>query len=173
MLKLSKESITGNLSQNVPSSSGNSAGTEAADLSRLMLDNFEAMLETTGGMMKNMGSIEGGVSVLLKTVLQIINSFASGGGAGGILGGLFGSLLGLLGGPIGSVIGGVLGSGLNLISQPGRSVIPGRQQSIPVNNFSGRSPNIINQVIIKNPVTFSRAYDVEVRSRLVRGGIDL
>lgn len=171
LLNLTKVNISDN--PFTVSETNSTAGVnETVSLSQLILRNFELMLESTGGMTKNMGSIEGGISVLLKTILQIMGSLTSGGGAGGVLDGLFGSLFGLIGGPIGSLIGGMLGSGLNLSGMFGSSQTLSNLRQMPL-SFSGRNPNIINQVVIKNPVTFSKAYDVEVRNRLVRGGIDL
>jgi hypothetical protein len=146
---------------------------ESVSLTQLMLRNFEAMLDSTGGMTKNMGSIEGGISILLRSILEMISSLTAGGSGGGLFGSLLGSIFGLIGGPIGSAIGGVLGSGLNLGGLFGSSHSGSNFRQMPLNNLTARNPNIINQVVIKNPVTFSKAYDVEVRNRIIRGGIDL
>ena len=143
-------------------------------LTKLMLDNFEGMLSSTAGMMKNMGVMEGGFAGVVQIILQIINSLKGGSGGGGIFGALFGTIFGLIGGPlgaaIGSGIGGLLGSFSSYSGMPRAGI---NSPQFPVNGLSTGTPKMINQIIIKNPVTFSRAFEVEVRNQLVRGTIDL
>ncbi|MEO8514506.1 MAG: hypothetical protein ABI543_13175 [Ignavibacteria bacterium] len=126
---------------------------------------FELMLGTTKGMLSNMGMMDSGFAKTVQLILQILGSIGGGGGFGGFFSGLLGVIGGLVGGPLGAAAGGGIGS------------ILGRASSAPLNqglnaNTSG-SNNVINQVIIKNPVTFTKAFDVEVRTRTLRGGIDL
>jgi hypothetical protein len=143
-------------------------------LTGLMLNNFEGMLSSTAGMMKNMGAMEGGFAGLVQIILQIITSLKGGSAGGGIFGALFGTIFGLIGGPlgaaIGSGIGGVLGSFSSHSGMPRRGA---NSPQFPVNGFTVGNTKTINQIIIKNPVTFSRAFEVEVRNQSIRGPIDL
>lgn len=155
--------------------SGTSRSETMNSLTKLMLDNFEAMLSSTGGMQKNMGLMEGGFASVVKMILQIIGSLSGGTGTGGgLFGSLFGTIFGLIGGPIGAAIGNGIGGMLGSLTVPRSIQMPGVNPSqIPVNGFTTGTPKTINQIIIKNPVTFSRAFEVEVRNQQMRGSIDL
>ncbi len=129
---------------------------------------FETMLGTTKSMLGNMGLMDTGFTKTVQVILQLLSSITgSGGGFGGFLSGILGVIGGIVGGPLGAAAGGGIGSlfgrqQLNLNSQLNSSI-----------NSSPSMPQIINQVVVKNPVTFTRAFDVEVRTRSLRGGIDL
>jgi len=128
---------------------------------------FTSMLDITKEMLGNMNEMETGFSktaeLILKIFASILNS-GSGGGIGGLFGGILGVIGGAIAGPLGAAAGGGLGSLFGGISAP-----PG------INNlsFEQPAPRIINNIVIKNPVTFQKAFDVEVRKRELRGGIDL
>lgn len=129
---------------------------------------FEIMLGTTKSMLGNMGLMDTGFTKTVQVILQLLSSITgSGGGFGGLFSGILGVIGGIFGGPLGAAAGGGIGSlfgrsQLNLNSQLNSSI-----------NSSSQVPQIINQVVVKNPVTFTRAFDVEVRTRSLRGGIDL
>ncbi|HWA06955.1 MAG TPA: hypothetical protein VG961_10445 [Ignavibacteria bacterium] len=129
---------------------------------------FETMLGTTKSMLGNMGLMDTGFTKTVQVILQLLSSITgSGGGFGGFFGGILGVIGGIVGGPLGTAAGGGIGSlfgrqQINLNSQLNSSI-----------NSSPSMPQIINQVVVKNPVTFTRAFDVEVRTRSLRGGIDL
>ncbi|NOS86901.1 MAG: hypothetical protein HOP31_17345 [Ignavibacteria bacterium] len=129
---------------------------------------FELMLGTTKSMLGNMGLMDTGFTKTVQIILQLLSSITgSGGGFGGLFSGILGVIGGIVGGPLGAAAGGGIGtlfgrSQLNLNSQLNSSI-----------NSSPSMPQIINQVVVKNPVTFTRAFDVEVRTRSLRGGIDL
>ncbi len=142
----------------------------------LMLENFEAMAAFTAKMLANMNTIDGGIAAIMKLFAELMSSLQGGSSAGGIAG-IFGGIIGtILGGPAGTILGTVL-SGLGGLTAPrslNNTSIEGifrssREQTAGTPAGGG----IINQVIIKNPVTFQRAFDVEVRTRSARGGIDL
>ncbi|MBE2217981.1 MAG: hypothetical protein IAE90_07260 [Ignavibacteria bacterium] len=142
----------------------------------LMLENFEAMSAFTTKMLANMNTIDGGLAALLKLFAELINSLQGGSSAGGIAG-IFGGIIGtILGGPAGTILGTVLG-GLGGLTSPrslnNPSVDAVFRSSREQTAGSSAGGGIINQIIIKNPVTFQRAFDVEVRTRSARGGIDL
>jgi len=129
---------------------------------------FGIMLDTTKSMLGNMGLMDTGFTKTVQVILQLFSSITgSGGGFGGLFSGILGVIGGIFGGPLGAAAGGGIGSlfgrqQLNLNSQLNSSI-----------NSSSQVPQIINQVVVKNPVTFARAFDVEVRTRSLRGGIDL
>lgn len=129
---------------------------------------FEIMLGTTKSMLGNMGLMDSGFTKTVQVILQLLSSITgSGGGFGGLFSGILGVIGGIVGGPLGAAAGGGIGTlfgrqQLNLNSQLNSSI-----------NSSSAMPQIINQVVVKNPVTFTRAFDVEVRTRSLRGGIDL
>lgn len=131
---------------------------------------FEIMLGTTKSMLGNMGLMDSGFTKTVQVILQLLSSITgsgSGGGFGGFFSGILGVIGSVIGGPLGAAAGGGIGSlfgrsNLNLNSQLNSSLLP-----------SQAMPQIINQVVVKNPVTFTRAFDVEVRTRSLRGGIDL
>ncbi len=129
---------------------------------------FEIMLGTTKSMLGNMGVMDTGFTKTVQVILQLLSSITgSGGGFGGFLSGILGVIGGIVGGPLGAAAGGGIGSlfgskQLNLNSQLNSSI-----------NSTPSMPQIINQVVVKNPVTFTRAFDVEVKTRSLRGGIDL
>ena len=127
---------------------------------------FEMMLGTTKSMLGNMGLMDSGFAKTVQIIVQLLGSITGGSsqGGGGIFGGLLGVIGGLFGGPLGAAAGTGIGSILGRSSQLVNSQI---------NSGSHAAPQMINQVIIKNPVTFARAFDVEVRTRSLRGGIDL
>lgn len=127
---------------------------------------FEMMLGTTKSMLDNMGLMDSGFAKTVQIIVQLLGSITGGSsqGGGGIFGGLLGVIGGLFGGPLGAAAGTGIGSILGRSSQLVNSQI---------NSSSQAAPQMINQVIIKNPVTFARAFDVEVRTRSLRGGIDL
>ncbi len=127
---------------------------------------FELMLGSTKGMLNNMGMMDSGFAKTVQLILQILSSIGGSGGAG--FGGLFSGLLGVIGGLVGGPLGATLSGGLGSIL--GRSSAPLNSQ---INSHSSGGNSVINQVIIKNPVTFTKAFDVEVRTRNLRGGIDL
>jgi hypothetical protein len=129
---------------------------------------FEIMLGTTKSMLGNMGLMDTGFTKTVQIILQLLSSItSSGGGFGGLFSGILGVIGGIVGGPLGAAAGGGIGS------------LSGRQQfnlNTQLNssiNSSHSMPPIINQVVVKNPVTFTRAFDVELRTRSLRGGIDL
>ena len=142
----------------------------------LMLENFEAMAGFTAKMLANMSTMDTGLASVLKLIAEMFSSLRGGSPGSGIPG-IFGGIIGtILGGPAGTILGTVLGSlgGLtsprNLNTPAIESVLgSARDQSARTSAGGG----VINQVIIKNPVTFQRAFDVEVRTRAARGGIDL
>ncbi len=129
---------------------------------------FGIMLDTTKSMLGNMGLMDTGFTKTVQVILQLLGSITgTGGGFGGLFSGILGVIGGIVGGPLGAAAGGGIGSlfggqQLNLNSQLNSSI-----------NSSSQVPQIINQVVVKNPVTFARAFDVEVRTRSLRGGIDL
>ncbi len=129
---------------------------------------FEIMLGTTKSMLGNMGLMDSGFTKTVQVILQLLSSITgSGGGFGGLFSGILGVIGGIVGGPLGAAAGGGIGAlfgrqQLNLNSQLNSSL-----------TSSPAVPQIINQVVVKNPVTFARAFDVEVRTRSLRGGIDL
>ena len=129
---------------------------------------FGIMLGTTKSMLGNMGLMDTGFTKTVQVILQLLSSITgSGGGFGGLFNGILGVIGGIVGGPLGAAAGGGIGSlfgrqQLSLNSQLNSSI-----------NSSSQMPQIINQVVVKNPVTFTRAFDVEVRTRSLRGGIDL
>jgi hypothetical protein len=143
--------------------------------SESMLNNFELMLGFTKNMLSNMGAMDSGLGTVIKLISQMLGSFSQS-GTGGILGSFGGILGSIIGGPFGTILGSVLG-GLGGLTVPrginnsavNESLTASRERTGAVNSSGG----IINQVIIKNPVTFQRAFDVEVRTRAARGGIDL
>ncbi|HMQ79166.1 MAG TPA: hypothetical protein PKE39_09765 [Ignavibacteria bacterium] len=129
---------------------------------------FGIMLDTTKSMLGNMGLMDTGFTKTVQIILQLLSSITgSGGGFGGFFSGILGVIGGIVGGPLGAAAGGGIGSlfgrqQLSLNSQLNSSI-----------NSSSQMPQIINQVVVKNPVTFTRAFDVEVKTRSLRGGIDL
>ena len=129
---------------------------------------FDAMLGSTKGMLVNMGLMDSGFAKTVQLILQILNSIGSGSGGG--FGGLFSGLLGVIGGLVGGPLGAAAGTGIGGIL--GRTSAPLNTQ-LNSSISSGNTNGVINQVIIKNPVTFTKAFDVEVRTRNLRGGIDL
>lgn len=156
--------------------SGNVLAAGGTNSTSLMLDNFEAMAGFTAKMLANMNSMDTGLAAVMKLIAELMSSLqgnSSGSGIVGIFGGIIGTILG---GPAGTILGTILGglggltSPRNLNTQVIENVLgAAREQSAGITNGGG----IINQVIIKNPVTFQRAFDVEVRTRAARGGIDL
>ncbi|MBE2226200.1 MAG: hypothetical protein IAE93_02620 [Ignavibacteria bacterium] len=126
--------------------------------------NFEIMLGTTKSMLVNMGLMDSGFAKTVQIIVQLLGSITRGSSGGGIFSGLLGVIGGLIGGPLGAAAGTGIGS-----------IFGNSMQSVntQVNSAAHAAPQMINQVIIKNPVTFARAFDVEVRTRSLRGGIDL
>lgn len=126
---------------------------------------FEMMLGTTKSMLGNMGLMDSGFAKTVQIIVQLLGTITGGSSqGGGIFGGLLGVIGGLFGGPLGAAAGTGIGSILGRSSQLVNSQI---------NSGTQAAPQMINHVIIKNPVTFARAFDVEVRTRSLRGGIDL
>lgn len=142
----------------------NSVNDKSFDTTREITGYFEAMLGSTKGMLSNMGLMESGFQKTVQIILQILSSIGGGGGFGGLFSGLLGVIGGLVGGPLGAAAGGGIGSILGRTSAP---------LNTGLNTQSTNSNSVINQVIIKNPVTFTKAFDIEVRTRTLRGGIDL
>ncbi len=134
---------------------------------QVMTGYFEMMLGATKGMLGNMGLMDSGFAKTVNIILQILSSIGTGsGGFGGLFSGLLGVIGGVLGGPLGTAIGGGIGSVLGHTSSQ-------VNQTSMINSSSAGNGGVVNQVIIKNPVTFTKAFDVEVRTRSLRGGIDL
>lgn len=126
---------------------------------------FEMMLGTTKSMLGNMVLMDSGFAKTVQIIVQILSSITGDSSQGG---GIFGGLLGVIGGLFGGPLGAAAGTGIGGIL--GRSM---QSVNTQINSTSNAAPQMINQVIIKNPVTFARAFDVEVRTRSLRGGIDL
>lgn len=146
-------------------SKNNSVNDESFNTTREITGYFEAMLGSTKGMLSNMGLMDTGFAKTVQLILQILSTIGGGGGGfGGLFSGLLGVIGGLVGGPLGAAAGGGIGSILGRTSAPLNSGL---------NTHNTSSNSVINQVIIKNPVTFTKAFDVEVRTRTLRGGIDL
>ncbi len=141
----------------------NSVNDKSFDTTREITGYFEAMLGSTKGMLSNMGLMDSGFQKTVQIILQILSSIG-GGGFGGLFSGLLGVIGGLVGGPLGAAAGGGIGSILGRSSAPLNSGL---------NTQNTNNNSVINHVIIKNPVTFTKAFDVEVRTRTLRGGIDL
>lgn len=134
-----------------------------------MVKYFYMMLGTTKGMLGNMELMDTGFAKTVQILMQILSSItgSSGGGFGGLFSGLLGVIGGIFGGPLGAAAGTDIGGIF------GRSSMPLNAQLNKNNIGSSGGSGVINQVIIKNPVTFTKAFDVEVRTRSLRGGIDL
>lgn len=141
----------------------NSVNEKSFNTTREITGHLEAMLGTTKGMLSNMGMMDTGFAKTVQLILQILSSIG-GGGFGGLFSGLLGVIGGIVGGPLGAAAGSRIGRILGRSSAPLNSGL---------NTHNTSSNSIINQVIIKNPVTFTKAFDVEVRTRSIRGGIDL
>ena len=156
------------------SDSGTASG--GVNCTSLMLDNFEAMAGFTAKMLANMNTMDTGLAAVMKLFAELMSSLQGGSSGSGIVG-IFGGIIGtILGGPAGTILGTVLGSFGGLTSPrkmnaPAIENVLGSAREQSTNTSAGGG--IINQVIIKNPVTFQRAFDVEVRTRTARGGIDL
>ncbi len=133
-----------------------------------MVKYFDMMLGTTRGMLGNMGLMDTSFAKTVQVILQILSSITGSGGGG--FGGLFSGLLGVIGGIFGGPLGAAAGTGIGSIF--GRSSMPLNSQ-LNNNSIGSSGGGVINQVIIKNPVTFTKAFEVEVRTRSLRGGIDL
>ncbi len=128
---------------------------------------FSSMLGFTKGMLGNMNEMETGFSKTAELILKIFASMlnsASGGGIGGLFGGILGIIGSAIGGPLGAAAAGGLGGLFAGIPAPPK---------INSGSFEQAAPRIINNIVIKNPVTFQKAFDIEVRTRELRGGIDL
>ena len=125
---------------------------------------FEQMLGFTKNMMSNMGVMDSGFAKTVQLIVQLLGSITGSGSGSGLFGGLLGIIGGIFAGPLGAAAG--TGIGTLLDSTSGMVNSQFRQ-------LQPQSPQMINQVIIKNPVTFTKAFDVEVRTRTLRGGIDL
>lgn len=127
-------------------------------------DYFEQMLGFTKNMMSNMGVMDSGFAKTVQLIVHLLGSITGSGTGSGLFGGLLGVIGGIFGGPLGAAagtgIGTLLGSTSGMVNSQSVQLQP-------------QSPQMINQVIIKNPVTFTKAFDVEVRTRSLRGGIDL
>lgn len=155
---------------------GGGLSASSVNSTSLMLENFEAMTGFTAKMLANMNNMDSGLAAVMKFLAELMSSL-QGGNSGGGIAGIFGGIIGtIIGGPAGTILGTVLGS-LGGLTAPRNMNTPSienvlgtaREQSAGTTSGGG----IINQVIIKNPVTFQRAFDVEVRTRAARGGIDL
>lgn len=176
--KLKEKEILAGLSRlaRTPAEAGGDVSESGVNSTSLMLENFEAMAGFTAKMLANMNTMDSGLAGVMKLLAELMSSL-QGGSSGGGIAGIFGGIIGtILGGPAGTILGTVLGGigGLtaprNLNSPSIENVLgTAREQSAAASNGG----SIINQVIIKNPVTFQRAFDVEVRTRAARGGIDL
>ncbi len=143
----------------------NSINEKSFNTTREITGYFDLMLGATKGMLSNMGMMDSGFAKTVQLILQILSSIGGGGGGfGGLFSGLLGVIGGLVGGPLGAAAGGGIGSILGRTSAP---------LNTGLNTQSTNNNSVINQVIIKNPVTFTKAFDVEVRTRTLRGGIDL
>lgn len=127
---------------------------------------FSYMLSVTKDMAENMSTIDKGFAGTAELIIKLLSSIAGGSssGIGGIFSGVLGIIGGILGGPLGAAAGSGLGGILGGTSFP---VIPF------TNTVINQPPQIQNNITIKNPVTFHKAFDVEVRTRELRGGIDL
>ncbi len=143
--------------------------------SREISAQFELMLGFTKSMMSNMNEMQIGFAKTVEIIIGIINTISgrSNGGIGGLLSGLFGVIGSIFGLPFGIGSAGALGAGLSGSAISGAVSGGLINQREGLNNIVTNQPQIINQIVIKNPVTFQKAFDAEIRNRELRGGIDL
>jgi hypothetical protein len=143
---------------------------------------FSLMLSATEKMLTNIQSAGNEFSLLAADFINLFKSlmgFSYTSNSAGLIGSVFGKIFSLFSGGL---------FGLNSFSNNSNvfNFTPLRfsSQSLNFPNLNNQNiseitpllsnnPQIINQITIKNPVTFSNALEAELKTRTIRGGIEL